>query len=448
MLRSLFVFLTIFASIPFIIMKPHVGILVWSWISYMNPHRLTYGIAFHFNFLDYVAVAALFSALITREPKKLPKHPLVYLLAIYLSWVTLTTVFAALPDMAWEKWMNIFKIMLFTFMTLMFINTKMRLQALMWVIVLSIGFFSTKGGLFTIMTAGANRVWGPVGTFFGDNNHFGLVCVMMVPMFFYMYLQARNKFLKWGLFFMGFCTLVSIFGTQSRGAFVALGAMLFFLVWKSKRRMVGIIFMVFALGLGLVFMPQGWRDRMESIENYQDDASAQGRLTMWKFAIDVANDNPVLGGGFNVFYHEGYRAYYLAPGAEGRAVHSIYFEALGEHGYIGLILFLMLGITTYLTSNAIVKRTKEYPDLKWAQDLASMMQVSLVGYAAAGAFLNLATFDLFYHVIAITAITAILSNKEINKKIESAAAQNPAPKQPVRNLHTPVPAVSRQPRNK
>lgn len=420
MFRSLFIFIAVFGVMPLLLVWPHLGILVWSWISYMNPHRLTYGIAYSFNFLDYVGGATVLAAILTREPKGIPNHPLVYLLLIYLGWVTLTSFFAVEQTLGWEKWLTVVKIFLFTFLTLMFMNTKVRIHALLWVIVLSIGFFSTKGGVFTLLTAGASRVWGPEGTFFADNNFFGLVAVMLVPIIRYLHMQATNKHLKWVLLGMGCFTLLSIFGTQSRGAFLALFCMLFFLVLKSKKRILGIVALIFSLAIGIVFMPESWRARMETTTNYEQDASAQGRLTMWKFAIDVANDHPVLGGGYDVFYNDAYRARYLPFDTQGRAVHSAYFEVLGEHGYVGLILFLLIGMTTYFTCSIIIARTRGDPEMHWYRDLASMIQVSIVGYAVASVFLNTAIFDFYYHLIAITAILRVKSDKELAAREEKA----------------------------
>lgn len=436
MLRSLFVVVLIFATLPVILFKPHVGVLVWSWISYMNPHRLTYGMAYSFGFLTYVAGATIVGAFLAREPKKLPPHPLTWLLLAYWTWVSLTTLTAAYPEMAVPKWTLFSKILLFTLITTMFMQSKGRLHSLIWVIVLSLGFFGIKGGIFTILTGGSARVWGPPDTFIEDNNQFALAIVMLVPLIRYLYSQATIKLMRWILLGMMLTSVFAIFGTQSRGALVAITAMVLFLVWKSKRFIFGVMVLVVVGSIGLVFMPESWRDRMSTISEYETDQSAQGRITMWKFAIDVANDHPVMGGGFNIFYDEGYRAAYLPEGAIGRAVHSIYFEVLGEHGYIGLILFLLIGITTFFTGSAIIERTRNHADLKWAKELAAMLQVSVVGYAAAGAFLNLATFDLYYHIIAITVILRVMVEKLLAEKAATAV--------PVSNRTLQPPAVGSQ----
>jgi probable O-glycosylation ligase (exosortase A-associated) len=92
-----------------------------------------------------------------------------------------------------------------------------------------------------------------------------------------------------------------------------------------------------------------------------------------------------------------------------RDVHSIYFEVMGEHGFIGFGLFMLLGLLAWLRANQVIRRCKKDPEKKWASDLASMIQVSLVGYAAGGAFLGMAYFDLPYHLMIILVLTAKFS---------------------------------------
>lgn len=420
-MRSYLIFLLIFSTIPAIFIKPHVGILVWSWVSYMNPHRLTWGFAYNFSFLVFVAAATIISAFMAKEPKRLPNHPLIWLSFIYFFWTTLTTIFAAYPEMAWIKWERVAKTFLFTIMTVMFMQSKGRLHALLWVIVLSMGYFALKGGIFTVISAGAHRVWGPPATFFADNNHFALAMCMILPLVRYLQLHSENKYVRWFMAAMLFFGFFSIFGTHSRGALVGITAMVLFLIWKSKRIMFGLGILVVVVGIGYWFMPQSWHDRMATITEYETDASATGRLDMWKFAIDVANDAPVMGGGYDIFYHEGYRAAYLPEGVTGRAAHSIWFEVLGEHGYVGLLLFLLLGITTYFTCSAIIQRSRNHPDLKWARDFAAMLQVGIVGFATAGTFLNVATFDLYYHLVVMAVIIRVLMDRRLAEKAAEAA---------------------------
>ena len=135
-------------------------------------------------------------------------------------------------------------------------------------------------------------------------------------------------------------------------------------------------------------MPESWHDRMATIETYEEDESAQGRLSAWTYMYEQALNSPV-GAGFEAY------------AGHSKDAHSIYFETLGEHGFIGLGLFLMLGIFTWRSGGWVIRNVKNYEDMGWAGDLASMIQVSMMGYAVSGAFLGLAYFDLYYHLVAL-----------------------------------------------
>jgi probable O-glycosylation ligase (exosortase A-associated) len=90
-------------------------------------------------------------------------------------------------------------------------------------------------------------------------------------------------------------------------------------------------------------------------------------------------------------------------------VHSIYFEVMGEHGFIGFGMFILLAVFAWLRANQVIRECKRDPERKWAADLAGMIQVSLVAYGAGGAFLGLAYFDLTYHLMIVLVLTAKFS---------------------------------------
>jgi putative inorganic carbon (hco3(-)) transporter len=154
-------------------------------------------------------------------------------------------------------------------------------------------------------------------------------------------------------------------------------------------------------------MPQEWYDRMYTIKTYQEDASALGRINAWHTAFNVAKDR-VTGGGFEMFRPPTFRQYAPEP-FRVHDVHSIYFEVMGEHGFIGFGMFILLAVFTWLRANQVIRECKNDPERKWAADLAAMIQVSLVGYGAGGAFLGLAYFDLTYHLMIILVLAAKFS---------------------------------------
>jgi len=177
------------------------------------------------------------------------------------------------------------------------------------------------------------------------------------------------------------------------------------------------------------FMPQDWQERMGTISSSTSaetaDDSVRGRFNAWGFAFNMAKDNPITGGGFESFQRWLFHRYAPNPNSVHDA-HSIYFEVLGEQGFIGLAMFLLLGIFALRTSREIIKKAGKYPDLEWMKHLGSMMQVSLIGYAVTGAALGLAYFDFYYALIAIVVVTKTLLDQELAKRTDDVPMKNTA----------------------
>ncbi len=355
-MRDIVLTLVIFGTLPFILWRPHIGVLVWTWIGFMNPHRLTWSFAYDMPFAMIVALVTLVSLLMSREPKKIPWARESIVLLIFLSWILLTTMQALYPWLAWPHFNQIWKIQLMVFVTMILMQSKERINQLVWVIAMSIGFYGVKGGIFTIVNGGVYHVRGPEGSFIGGDNEMGLVAMVL-------------------------CAAATV-GSQSRGALVGLVAMGTFLWLKSRNKVFTAALGVVAIGLVLSVMPQQWYDRMATIQTYDQDQSAMGRINAWKMAFNMAKDRP-LGGGLESFQDYSFALY--APNPDDvHASHSIYFEVLGEHGFVGLGLFLMLGLMTWRSASWVIGRARRDREKRWAADLAAMVQVSLVGYWAAG----------------------------------------------------------------
>jgi probable O-glycosylation ligase (exosortase A-associated) len=406
-MRDLFVTAVIFGLIPFIFKRPWVGILVWSWLSYMNPHRLAWGFAFDFPFNLIVALVTIVSFMASKEKKEMVWTRETIVLLIFIGWMLVTTIFAFYPQYAWLQWDKVWKIQLMVFLTALILKERQHLHWLIWVIALSLGFYGVKGGIFTIVHGGIYRVQGPEGTFIGGNNELALALVMVIPLIRYLHLQETRKLIKIGLASAMVLTGVAAIGSQSRGGLVAMAAMGLFLWIKSRSKFFTGIYIAGAVAIIASVMPQEWYDRMGTIKTYQEDQSAQGRINAWHTAFNVAKDR-ITGGGFEMWFPPVFRQYAPDP-SNVRDVHSIYFEIMGEQGFIGFGLFMLLGLMAWIRARQVIKRCKKDPDNKWASDLASMTQVSLIGYAAGGSFLGMAYFDLPYHLMIILVLAAKFS---------------------------------------
>ncbi len=418
-MRDIALIIIFFGFLSFVFTRPYVGAYIWTWLSLMNPHRLTFGFAFSFPFAQITAIVTLISMLASKEPMRIPWTRETILLLIFILWMFLTTIYSLHPDLAWHQWDKVWKIMLMLYVTMMLINTRQKLDWLVWVVVLSLGFYGVKGGIFTILTGGGHRVQGPLNTFIGGNNEMALALIMIIPLMRYLQLQNKSFWIRRGLAASMFFTGIAIIGTQSRGALVGIIVMATFLFLKSRNKILTLFPILLIVGSVAVFMPQEWYDRMSTITNSpeEQDKSVQGRFQAWKMAINLAKDR-VQGGGYETFQPSTYMTYRDGTGDVNKTpdAHSIYFEVLGEHGFIGLALFLLLAWFAWDTGNRIRREARRNVETKWSADLASMLQVSLIGYGASGAFLGLAYFDLYYDLIAMMVICRILLREQIAGK--------------------------------
>jgi probable O-glycosylation ligase (exosortase A-associated) len=419
----------IFGSLPFIIWRPWIGVLVWSWIGLMNPHRLTWSYAFTMPFAQAVAIATLLGMLFSKEKLRIPWSPPVVALLMLIVWMTVTTVFAINSDAAYVLWEKVMKIQLMTFVALMLITDRKRLEALVWVVAISLGFYGVKGGFYTLTHGGGEQVLGPDGSFISGNTEIGLAMIMVLPLLRSLQLNSQRQVVRWGLGAAMLLTGLAILGTQSRGALVGGAAMAVVLWLKSRKKGLLLVFMLVAVPSFFALMPDSWYQKMSTISTYEQDHSAMGRIYAWEFATRMAIQRPLTGGGFESFTPENYMRYApdipQAINEHGNVAdaHSIYFQMLGLHGFVGLALYLALFATAWRAASNVMRRTKPRADLKWAYDLAAMSQVSLIGFLVAGAFLGLANFDLTYTIIGIIVITKTLVEKALSLPSPALASE-------------------------
>src|SRR5688572_13946164 len=135
-MRDIAVTLVIFGTLPFILWRPYIGVLVWTWLAFMNPHRLTWGFAYDMQFALIVAITTLVGLLATREEKKVPWTRESVVLLIFVGWMVLTTFFAVYQSIAWLQLEKIIKIQVMIFVTMMLMQSKERINLLVWVMTL------------------------------------------------------------------------------------------------------------------------------------------------------------------------------------------------------------------------------------------------------------------------------------------------------------------------
>jgi probable O-glycosylation ligase (exosortase A-associated) len=423
--RDVLLTCVIMGLLPFCLSRPWIGVLTWSWLGYMNPHRMTWGFAYDLPFGMMVMLATVVGLVITKDKKGLPNAIEVYLLLALWGWFLVTTLFAFYPDEAWIQFNKVSKILVGIFLSLFLLQDARKVRALIWVIALSIGFFGVKGGIFSIMTGAQNQVLGPRDSFISGNTEIGLALNMVIPLLIFLQREETRAWRRRMLMAAAILSIIASLGTYSRGALIGLAVVVPLVFLKSRARLILLPLLAIAIVVLPSVMPRQWLERMGTIETYDQDVSANQRLNSWYVARELAKDYPIMGGGFRTFSRDIYEAY--MPGykyAENALdAHSIYFQVLGEHGFTGRVLFVALIASTLLSLRRLIWKTRRDPSQQWICNCAQMLEVSVLAYAVSGAFLSMSYFDLFYHQVVITVILKTLVTAPVTAPEASIALE-------------------------
>ncbi len=394
--------------------RPWIGAILWTVVSLGSPHIYFGYASANWQVSLAIALCTVVGLLFSRAWSNPFRHKVVIVYAVLMAWMTAGLPFSFVPEYCYDLWDRTFKITLMLIISVALIDSRKKLEVFIWANVIAIGFYGVKGGVYSILSGGGSTVLGP-GGFTAENNALALAEIVVLPFLRYLQLQSPNKWVRWGLGVSLGLVAISALASQSRGALLGLMAMVGYFWVKSRKKLTwGVLIGLGAL-LVLAFMPDEYWARMNTIKEYQADDSSQGRINSWWAAFNIANDN-FTGGGFRTNIGWVYERY--APNPRMLFVeHSIYFQMLGEFGWVGLFLFLTLGVLTWRNAQKLINLGQQNPTLGWASDLGAMVQVSMVGYGVTGAFLSLALFDLPYNVMAIAALGLWLANQQLQAEV-------------------------------
>jgi probable O-glycosylation ligase (exosortase A-associated) len=431
-IRGVILFALLLGSLPACFVWPFYGILVWSVVAFLNPQSSLFywSAALNFPWAMAVAVPTLGGLFFVRGWTRRLACREVYIGAVLWIWFTVTSEISSQDPLfmhhaaqTWYKWGFVSKILLMTAVTVVVVDSFERLRVLVIVIAGCFGYYVLKSLPFIIMTGGQFRIYGPEFSMIADNNDFGLALNMTLPMFFFL---ARTETRRWARWLCGFLFVIGIpavFFTYSRGAMVGLIAIAALMLLQLKQRFLLIPVIGLGLVTALVFAPASWRDRMDPTSPNMLDASALERLNAWAFARNLAADYPIAGGGFDTFTHQLF-ARYAPQGNDVHGPHSIYFQMLGEHGYVGLFLYLALILSCFASLFQTSRLGKKTGDTIVCE-YSKMFRFSFVSFLASGAFLGRAYFDYFYSIIACVVVLKLVARDRYEQAIRDAEYGQP-----------------------
>lgn len=418
-MRDLMFAMAMLAAFPLAVMRPLNAYLIWGWTSLLIPT------GFFFGFMANARVNLVFAGLtlllvllrrIEWSDYRFNRVVWIYLIFLLHATVAWATGYSGNPDNA-RYYDLLLKSMMFCLLMPLFIQNRLQMHVFLVVMVLGLGLHGIIEGGKTVLSGGAHNMFGPRGSMIYDRNHLSTALAVLLPITYYLYLYSAHRFVRLGFLLVFVLITLAIMGGGSRGGFLALAIVGFWLILTTRHKWRTLL-IVLLLGLLLFeFAPESVKARLSTIQEASEDESFMGRVIAWKISAAMALEHPIFGGGFHaVQVQHVWDSFKSAPSLldfldipvpdmRAKAAHSIYFEVMGDLGFLGLFIFLGI-LLQGIQSRFAIKRMvgKLGGEYVWARDMADMLMLAIIAYMAGGAGVSLAYLEAIYMVVMLMGV--------------------------------------------
>lgn len=264
------------------------------------------------------------------------------------------------------------------------VTDRARLTSLVQVFVAS-STVAAAVGTFRFLTSMTGRASGPIG----EANDFAYVLAAAIPLAVHLAWRRPERRVVWAAASVVLGVTVAL--TLSRGAIVGLAVAALWAALQSRaiaRALVAVALVGGVLGLGLVAVDSSFVDRRLHAKVAVADENWASRKALWRAALDMAAEEPILGVGTGLYPH---RAAEFVVDEPYRIVepvaHNAYLEILAEDGALGLVAFVAFVAGSGVMLVRTGRRARGGGDGEgWA--LALALQASLVVAVVGAGFLS------------------------------------------------------------
>ena len=404
--------------VPLAFRNAFVAYLIWGWTGLIAIENYLFGFMAPVKLNFTFALITLLMVLFKRDTERgtLTANATFVLLILFFVQGSLSAVFAYDGNrLNWLLYDRFWKELIFAAVMPLVIFKRYRIHAFVLVMCLGMGFHGLIDGLKFFSSGGSHLVRGFVK--FGDNNHFAVMLVMAVPPLLYMSSYLKSRWLRLAVLAVAIITIAAVIGTHSRGGFVAMAAVGLWLVLTSRKRLPALTVFIVGIIFVVAIAPAEWTQRMETIQEADQESSFLTRVEAWQVSSAIALHNPIVGGGFHAVATQ--PVWDLFRGQKGllgfvdvgfespvfRAAHSIYFEVLGDMGLLGFFIFMGL-LLNALKNGVQISRMAQHggPELEWALDLSRTLMATIVAFMVGGLTVSIAYTEFIYMAVMLMEI--------------------------------------------
>jgi probable O-glycosylation ligase (exosortase A-associated) len=402
--------------------RPFLFVLAYAYVDIVAPQHLSYFLLNSIPLSLVVTLMAIAGWLIADDKKGFSVAPRQWLMLAILGWAAFTTLHADMPKYAPEKWEWVWKAVVWAIFLPLTLRTRLRIESYLLFMTLSAAAIIIVGGIKTAASGGgygALNLMITSNTGLYEGSTISTVAIAIVPIILWLARHGtiyprdwRVRLFAYNLIFA--CLLIPV-GTEARTGLICIGMLAMLMLRDAKRRLLYIGLIGAAVAVATPLLPESFSGRMNTIQNYQSDSSAASRLAVWAWTWDYAKKHP-LGGGFDAYRQNRLQVHTVigANGAteqqvdwrvsvdKGRAYHSSYFEMLGEQGFPGLIMFLLLHGIGLVRMEVLRRRyRREDGEKAWISPLATALQGAQIIYLTGSLFVGIAFQPFVYMLLAV-----------------------------------------------
>ena len=414
-MRDFVVLSAMLLLMPLALPNAFIAYLLWGWAGLIALNTYVFSFMSSVPYVQIFALITLALMFMRRDKQqvgfKLNRTLVILLMLGVQAFFVAAFAYKGLPR-NWEICSDLIKTLLYCMLMPMLVTNRFRVHSLVMVIVLALSFHALLEGLKFFVSAGSYNSRGVPK--FGDNNHFAMAMGTLIPLQLYLIQYSKNKWVRWSFSGVLILTILAVISTNSRGGLLTLMALAIWVIWGTKRKLAGIATLLFCGVLIAALAPASWSERMNTMKAADEDTSFMVRVAAWKKSTAIALENPIVGGGFYAVQSEatekfrnaqGLMGFLTTPDPGAHAAHSIYFQLIGDMGFLGFFIYMLMLANAFYTRIEIRRLAFALgQNAMWAANLADMLAASIVAFMVGGALLSAAYFEIPFLMISLMAV--------------------------------------------
>lgn len=381
--------------------------------TYLKTEKFSFWMICFYLFFEYVRPQAIYPAIdvlpwaqtlillslvgsFLDKTVKWVKSPINPWLILFALTILISSVLGYYPSISKNHYIDFFPWVLIYFLIINIVNTKERFYIFLVLYILAAGKIAVGTSKSWAFRGFSFTDWGLLGPhgYFHNSGELAILMLMLFPLAYKLYEATKDditRLEKYILILLWVTPILTILGSSSRGAQIALALQVLLIFRKNIFRLKNLILLVILTISAYQLLPSEQKERFASIG---EDKSSEQRMLYWTNGLTMLKEHPLLGVGYYNFipyYNNEYPEDVLYKSAE--LPHNIFIQVGTDAGIIGLFFFVFIVIKCLLLARGLTKDSRVDA---FGQNIAAGLGYGIVGFVIAGQFVSVAYYPFMW----------------------------------------------------